>query len=80
MGRKQKTAPEACRCGHPRSEHRYLFPDGPCGAWPDGCKAYTPAPATPEEEPQDRDGHTCPCPHPVGHPACGCGSPEGEQP
>lgn len=38
------------------------------------------APATPEGEPQDRDGHTCPCPHPVGHPACGCGSPEGEQP
>lgn len=45
-----------------------------------GEKAVVIPLATPEEEPQDRDGHTCPCPHPVGHPACGCGSPEGEKP
>lgn len=32
---------DTCRCGHPRSEHGYLYPDGPCGAVPDGCAAYT---------------------------------------
>lgn len=30
----------------------------------------------PTADPLDRDGHTCPCPHQAGHPACACGSPE----
>lgn len=44
-------ASDRCRCGHARSEHRYLFPDGPCGAFADGCDAY--AQVTPEEPSHD---------------------------
>lgn len=46
-GRKRPHQPERCAtpgCGHDRSDHAFLWPDGGCGADFDGCLAYTPTP------------------------------------